>query len=83
MSALFFFMWIIFKVFFEFDIASVLFCFVLFWWKGMQDLSFIPCVGSQSPKHWTARKSLVSARDPRIPAWFHNTLTQKRDTAFC
>ena len=29
MSALFFFMWIIFKVFFEFDIASVLFCFVL------------------------------------------------------
>ena len=53
-SSFFFLMWIIFKVFFEFVMILLLFFF--FWWKGMQDLSFIPCIGSRSPKHWTARE---------------------------
>ena len=56
-------MWAILKVFTEFLTILLLFYVLVFWLRGMWDLSsmarnqtLIPHTGRQSLKHWTARK---------------------------
>ena len=57
-------MWTTFKTFIEFVTVLLLFFYVLvFWSQGMWDISSLtmagtptPCIGKQSPNHWTARE---------------------------
>ena len=56
-------MWTIFKVFIEFVTILLLFYVLVLWPRGMWDLSSLtrdwtrtPCIGRQSPNHWTARE---------------------------
>ena len=58
-----FLMWTILKVFIEFVTILLLFCVLVFWPRGMWDLSSptrdqtcTPCIGRQSLNHWTARE---------------------------
>ena len=53
-------MWTIFKVFIEFVTVLLLFYVLVFWWRGMWDLSsptrdwtHTPCTARQSLNHWT------------------------------
>ena len=59
----FFLMWTIFKVFIEFVTILPLFYVLVFWPRGMWDLSSLtrdrthtPCTGRWSLNHWTARE---------------------------
>ena len=56
-------MWTIFKVFVEFVTILLLFYVLVFWLRGMWDLSpptrdrtLTPCIGKQSLNHWTTRE---------------------------
>ena len=56
-------MWTIFKVSIEFVTTLLPFYVLVFWPQGMWDLSSLtrdrtlsPCIGRQSPNHWTARE---------------------------
>ena len=58
-----FWMGTIFKVFIEFVTVLLLFYVLVFWPRGMWDLSSLirdrthtPCIGRRSPNHWTTRK---------------------------
>ena len=58
-------MWTIFKVFIEFVTLLLLFYVLVFWLRGMWDLSsptrgrtHTPYIGRQSLNHWTAREVL-------------------------
>ena len=58
-----FLMWNIFKVFTEFVTISLLFYVLVFWPRGMWDLSSLtrdrtctPCIGRRSLNHWNARE---------------------------
>ena len=58
-----FLIWTIFKVFIEFVTILLLFYVLIFWPRGMWDLSSptrdrtpTPCTGRQSLNHWTARE---------------------------
>ena len=58
-----FLMWTIFKVFIEFVTILLLFHVLVFWPRGMWDLSsptrdqtHTPCIGRRSLNHWTARE---------------------------
>ena len=55
--------WFVFRVFFEFVVILLLFYVLVFWPRGMWDLSSLtrdqtrtPCIGKQSPNHWTTRE---------------------------
>ena len=57
-------MWTIFKVFIEFVTILLLFYVLVFWFRGMGDLSSptrdqtqIPCIGRRSLNYWTTRKA--------------------------
>ena len=59
----FFWIWTIFKVFIGFVIILLLFYVLVFWPRGMWDLSFLTrdctlalCIGKGSLNHWTIRK---------------------------
>ena len=59
----YFLMWTIFKVFIEFITILLLFYVLVFWPRGMWDLSSptrdrtrIPCIVKWSPNHWTTRE---------------------------
>ena len=59
----FFLMWTIFEVFIQRVTILFLFPVLLFWLRGVWSLSSLtrdgictPCVGRQSPKHWTTRE---------------------------
>ena len=59
----FFLLWNIFKVFIEFITILFLFYVLVFWPRGMWDLSssirdwtHTPCIGRRSLNHWTARQ---------------------------
>ena len=59
----YFFMWTIFKVFIEFVTILLLLYVLVFWPRGMWDLSSltrnwtrIPYIGRQSLNHWTTRE---------------------------
>ena len=59
----FFLMWAIFKVFIEFVTILLLFYVLIFWPRGMWDLSSptrnqtrAPCIVRQSLNHWTTRE---------------------------
>ena len=56
-------MWTIFRVFIEFVTILLLFHVLVFWLRGMWDLSSptrdrtcTPCIGRRSLNHWTARE---------------------------
>ena len=56
-------MWAIFKVFIEFVTIFLLFYVLVFWLRGMWDLSSLtgnqtcaPCIRRQNLNHWTARE---------------------------
>ena len=56
-------MWTLFRVFIEFVTILLLFYVLVFWPRGMWDLSSptrdrtrTPCIGRQSLNHWTARE---------------------------
>ena len=56
-------MWTVFKVFIEFVTIVLLFYVLVFWPRGMWDLSSLtrdwtctPCIGRRSLNHWTARE---------------------------
>lgn len=60
-----FLVWTIFKVFIEFFRILLMFYILVFWWRGMWDLSSqtrnqtcAPCNGGWSLKHWTSREVL-------------------------
>ena len=60
---IFFLIWTIFKVFIEFVTILLLFSLLDFWLWGMWDLNSLswcqtctPCIGRQSPNHWTSRE---------------------------
>ena len=59
----FFLMWTIFKVFIEFVTILLLFYVLVFWPRGMWDLSsptrdrtHTPCIGRRCLNHWIARE---------------------------
>ena len=56
-------MWTIFKVFFESVTILSLFYVLVFWLRGIWDLSSTtrdqtptPCIGRQNPNHWTTKE---------------------------
>ena len=66
-------MWTIFKVFIEF---LLLFYVLVFWLRGMWDLSSptrdrtrTPCIGMRSLNHWTTRE---------VPGCYYNVVTMGR-----
>ena len=73
-------MWTILKVFIEFVTILLLFCVLVFWPRGMWDLSSPtrdrtrnPCIGRQSLNHWTAREVPIL---PHFILW--NQVTRSR-----
>ena len=58
-SFFFFLVWIILKVFIEFTVL-LLFYVLVFWPRGMWDLSSL-CTGRWSPNHWTTREVPVNS----------------------
>ena len=82
----FFSMWTIFKVFIEFVTILLLFYVLVFWSRGMWDLSSptrdrtrTPCIGRQSLNHWTAREvptSSVLETDIWEASWLNSQLKE-------
>ena len=74
----FFLMWTIFKVFIEFVTILLLLYVLVFWPRGMWDLSSptrdrtrTSCIGRRSLNHWTAREVPENSFVKEVQLWVH------------